>query len=76
LGEEIKCDRKFRGFGGRRFIIEMEDGTIHVTTNLWCQGGIPEIFRSELPNNSVFFGEFNPWDYTFDLNHTGKHAAD
>lgn len=44
----------FRGYRGAKFVIKFDDGRIVETTNLWCQGLIPESFREELPNNAVF----------------------
>jgi hypothetical protein len=43
-----------RGFGGRLFIIEKQDGTIIRTINLWHQGEIPEQYRDRFPNNARF----------------------
>ena len=51
----------FKGFGGRKFTILFDDGRRVVTTsNLWCQGEIPERFQSMLPNNAVFLDDINP----------------
>ena len=46
----------FKGFGGARFDIEFFDGRKIVSHNLWCQGDIPEEFRSypELQDNARF----------------------
>lgn len=46
----------FKGFGGAGFNIEFFDGRKINTHNLWCQGEIPEIFRSypELKDNAKF----------------------
>lgn len=44
----------FRGFGGRKFIIIFEDGTIVRTTNLWFQGHIPPEWKEQFPNNATF----------------------
>lgn len=44
----------FRGFGGARFQIEFNDGRKVVTTNLWCQGDIPEFWRNKFPDNAKF----------------------
>jgi len=43
-----------RGFDGRRFVIEWNDGRRATTTNLWCQGDIPEYFWDRLPDNAKF----------------------
>lgn len=37
----------FRGFGGRKFVIQFNDGRKITTTNLWNQGEIPEEFHRE-----------------------------
>lgn len=46
----------FRGFGGAEFNIEFFDGRKVISHNLWCQGNIPERFRSypELQDNAIF----------------------
>ena len=46
----------FKGFGGAEFNIEFFDGRKVVSHNLWCQGEIPERFRSypELQDNARF----------------------
>lgn len=43
-----------KGFGGRKFTVLFHDGRIVETTNLWCQGEIPDRFRKWLPDNAVF----------------------
>jgi hypothetical protein len=43
-----------RGFGGREFVIELDDGQIIRTTNLWYQGPIPPAYWDRLPNNAKF----------------------
>ena len=42
----------FRGFGGRPFAIEFFDKRKVVTTNLWCNGKIPDEYRNQLPDNA------------------------
>lgn len=42
----------FRGFGGARFKIRMNDGKVIETTNLWNQGTIPDHFYKG--DNAVF----------------------
>lgn len=46
-----------RGFGGHRFNILFHDGRRFVSTNLWCQGDIPEVFRGLMPDNARFVSE-------------------
>lgn len=43
-----------RGFGGREHIILFSDNTVIKTTNLWCQGDIPLLFREKLKDNAAF----------------------
>lgn len=47
----------FRGFDGKRFKICFFDGRVVETTNLWCQGDIPEEFREELKDNAVIISK-------------------
>lgn len=47
-------DTAFKGFGGHDFTIQFNDGRVVETSNLWCQGDIPEHFRNDLPDNAVF----------------------
>ena len=42
------------GYGGQRFHIRWHDGREKVTTNLWCNGKIPEHFKERLPDNAIF----------------------
>jgi len=44
----------FKGCSGRQFKIKMNDGRIIETDNLWCQGKIPENFKSQLSDNAEF----------------------
>lgn len=34
-----------RGYGGRLFVFELENGKVFKTTNLWLNGECPEAFR-------------------------------
>ena len=47
----------FRGFGGRRFVVLLNDGRRIVTDSLWTQGVIPARFRGRLPDNARFVDE-------------------
>jgi hypothetical protein len=47
----------FVGFGGAKFVIKLNDGREVTTHNLWCQGDIPELWRTKLPDNAVFLRE-------------------
>ena len=60
LGDE-NYKGPFRGFGGRKFYIRKRDGQLLKTTNLWCQGEVPEEFRDELCNNAEFVEEEELW---------------
>ena len=45
----------FLGYGGRKFKIKMFDtGEVIETNNLWCQGDVPEEYKSRLPNTAEF----------------------
>lgn len=44
----------FREFGGARWHIRFFDGNECITTNLWCNGTIPEKLREQLPDNAEF----------------------
>lgn len=49
-----KGTRGFVGHGGHLFKIEMIDGSIIETNNLWNQGIIPTHFRSRITDNAKF----------------------
>lgn len=55
IGDEGYTGR-FRGFRGRKFLINFIDGRKVTTTNLWPQGTIPDHFRNLLPDNASFGG--------------------
>lgn len=40
-GKFPKDYKGFLGYGGRKFSIQMNDGTIIETNNLWCSGTVP-----------------------------------
>jgi hypothetical protein len=42
IGEEDTHKDAWKGHGGRKFTIQMDDGTVFQTTNLWSQGNIPD----------------------------------
>ena len=44
----------FRGFGGSLFVIQLQDGRITKSTNLWCQGDISPEWREKMPDNAKF----------------------
>lgn len=48
---------KYLGYAGRRFYIRFNDGHEITTNNLWYQGKIPDEYRSQLPDNAVFYHE-------------------
>ena len=53
IGDE-NSNSSFRGYDGRKFVIEFFDGRKVTTTNLWSNGKIPERFRALLPDNAKF----------------------
>lgn len=50
IGEEVSIADRYRGHGGRRFVVRFRDGREVTTTNLWCQGQIPEGLRAAFPD--------------------------
>ena len=42
----------FMGYGGRLFTIQMNDGRIIKTNNLWCNGDVPK--ERNIKDNAVF----------------------
>lgn len=60
VGDETKCNPKFKGHGGREFRIRMFTGEIITTTNLWGQGNIPAIFHDRMPDNAEFLSTPKP----------------
>lgn len=49
-----KEDTLLKGFGGSKFVIKFDDGSIVETTNLWHNGEVPKRFRPMLPDNCKF----------------------
>lgn len=49
-----EASRDFRGFAGRKFIVNFFDGRVVETTNLWHQGTILPWFRDRMPDNAEF----------------------
>lgn len=45
---------KYKAFDGEEFKIELNAGEIITTTNLWCQGEIPNEFRGVLADTARF----------------------
>lgn len=54
VGDEDSKETYFRGFSGARFQIEFNDGHKLISTNLWCGGDIPEVWKDKLSNNARF----------------------
>jgi len=50
----VKTSHPYNGFGGRKFRIRKNDGTIIETCDLWCQGPISKYFIDKLPDNAKF----------------------
>ena len=47
-----------RGFGGSRFkVYRFDTGETFTTTNLWCNGQVPDRFRDVLKDNAKFLQE-------------------
>lgn len=44
----------WRGYGGRRFVIELASGETVETVDLCRKGTVPEHFRDRLPDNAKF----------------------
>ena len=44
----------FRGYDGKKFVIEFFDGRKVFTSNLWHNGTLPKAFRELLPDNAKF----------------------
>lgn len=59
--EDENSNSPFKGFGGREFNVEFFDGRKVTSHNMWCQGEIPERFRSypELQDNARFIPKEN-----------------
>lgn len=53
IGDENSKD-PFRGFGGNKFVIRFKDGRVVTTTNLWCGGHIPDVWKSKFLDNADF----------------------
>jgi DNA-directed RNA polymerase subunit RPC12/RpoP len=49
-----RTDSWHAGHGGALFRIQFNDGRYAESRNLWCQGDIPEHFRTQLPDNATF----------------------
>lgn len=45
---------KYKGFGGRTFIIRKNGGEKIITTNLNYNGIVPDCLRDRLPDNAIF----------------------
>jgi len=54
IGSDTTSNKMFKGHGGRKFVIEFDDGRKVTTTDLWAQGSIPEKLRHKFPNNAKF----------------------
>lgn len=51
IGDENSTD-SFRGYSGAKVTVKFFDGRVVKTSNLWCQGEIPEAFKAEMPDNA------------------------
>jgi hypothetical protein len=50
----IGSNEGIKGYNGKNFIIQKNNGQVIKTDNLFCQGKVPESFREALPDNSKF----------------------
>ena len=41
------------GYGGAEFRVKFHDGTTVVSHNVWCQGDIPDAWKSVMPDNAT-----------------------
>lgn len=67
VGGETNEPTLWRGFGGDKFHIRFLDGREVKSTNVWCQGHIPDHFKTRLPDNAEFV-------YAFKTNNGDAHA--
>lgn len=51
---EFTTNGFMKGFGGAHFKIKFHNGTEVETTNLWCQGEIPDHLKHLFPDNAEF----------------------
>ena len=73
IGNEDEQSGCFRGFGGAKFYIDFNDGRKIVTTNLWCNGDIPEEYKKGFPDNAKWAPrDINPDDYSVIVGHKSK----
>jgi hypothetical protein len=61
IGEEFE-GVGFRGHGGRLFRVYFFTGHVQETSNLWCQGNVPEHFWDRLPDNARLIAEDTEWE--------------
>lgn len=56
IGEKFRASAPShcKGYGGQRFRVEMQDGRIIETDNLWHGGEIPSHLRDLFPDSAVF----------------------
>lgn len=66
--DDEDSESEFRGFGGSKFHIIFNDGVEVITTNLWCQGDIPEFWRPHFPDNAKFSQNLK-WENINGINH-------
>ena len=73
IGNEDEPLGCFRGFDGAKFYIDFNDGRKIVTTNLWCNGDIPEEYKKGFPDNAKWAPrDINPDDYSVIVGHKSK----
>ena len=57
-GQTEKTPSHYRGFSGRRFVLQrLATGERTTTVDLWGQGTVPERFRERMPDDAIFVRE-------------------
>ncbi len=56
-GPENSTSDNIRGMGGR-LVRWIRNGEVESSTNMWCQGDIPDHFKDRLPDNAIWIGSF------------------
>lgn len=51
----------FVGFGGAKFTIQFNDGTVVECDNLWCQGQPTGVWKEKFPDNAKFIKNGEAW---------------
>ena len=75
--EDVPQRTIFRGFGGSPHYIEMFDGRLIESRNLWCQGAVPHNWKERLPDNARFLkkDEFEARSKAHEQQSTNSHSG-